>query len=621
VFPVAAIAGAGWLVLFVILLMAPPSPGPHEGGGPGEGGGRRQWDGLGAWGDPGGGQAPGPPTPGDEPPAVVSLLAGRLDKTGFGATLVDLAARGWFEIRAHAGSADSVGGRLPRSQQSPGGWGPAGPFAPAMCVVTARTPNGSLTPFERRVVAHVALRAGARGEVPAPALSDGFGGGEDDFMSAFRGEVDAEARLRGLTRPWLSARRIALLCLTLLVPVVLVLVAGAVTHEHAALFYAAGLYVVGCLVAIGVGTSRRNSAAGRAALDRWRSAVAAAPGGAAGLAASGGAAGLAAFGGAAGLAAFGGAAGLAAFGGGGRQVAYAAALGRGSAALAVFSPTGSGGFGGVVPPGGSRARGSGNVAWSSYRGGWQQIEIESSTWSWPKGCAFAAAIAFGPIAFFAAVLWLAFNGMGAFAGELVGLAVAGAVAGSLVWLARRKMFPSFAEFDGQVVRQWLVKDSEGPDEYHVAIDDGTRDKAWDLSIGSEPYRRLPPGTFVHARVNLRNREEVTVEPVEPPAVARPLEQVAADQERAATGACPTRPGWSRRPRRPRSWAARSTASTWTGCPAGPWSGSRPGRRGLCCGSRCGTRAGPGRRRRPRGPSPASPTATCWTRAPCSTSRR
>ncbi len=36
-FPVAAIAGAGWLFLLVVLLIAPPSPGPHEGGGHGEG--------------------------------------------------------------------------------------------------------------------------------------------------------------------------------------------------------------------------------------------------------------------------------------------------------------------------------------------------------------------------------------------------------------------------------------------------------------------------------------------------------------------------------------------------------------------------------------------------------
>ena len=85
----------------------------------------------------------------------------------------------------------------------------------------------------------------------------------------------------------------------------------------------------------------------------------------------------------------------------------------------------------------------------------------------------------------------------------------------------------------------MVKgDSESPDQYHVAVDDGTRAKAWDLEIGSEPYRLLTPGTFVHARVNLRNREQVTVEPVEPPAVARPLAEVAADQERAVTGGLP-----------------------------------------------------------------------------------
>src|SRR5881392_1304837 len=81
-FPVAAIAGAGWLLLFVVLLIVPPSPGPHEGGGQGEGRtartGRTRM-----------------PHPGEVPPAVVSLLARRLERSGFGATLVDLAARGW----------------------------------------------------------------------------------------------------------------------------------------------------------------------------------------------------------------------------------------------------------------------------------------------------------------------------------------------------------------------------------------------------------------------------------------------------------------------------------------------------------------------------------------------
>lgn len=80
---VTAIACAGWLFLFVVLLIAPPSPGPRRGDGPGDGTDR------------------GPD--GDEPPAVVSLLAGKLDRTGFGATLVNLAARGWFQVRGPGG--------------------------------------------------------------------------------------------------------------------------------------------------------------------------------------------------------------------------------------------------------------------------------------------------------------------------------------------------------------------------------------------------------------------------------------------------------------------------------------------------------------------------------------
>ena len=460
-FPVAVMAGAGWLFLFAVLLIVPPSPGPHEGGGQGEGrtarGGRTRT-----------------PEPDDVPPAVVSLLARRLDRSGFGATLVDLAARNWFEVRAPAGAAGS-----------------AGPGGPALCVVPAETPGGPLTPFERRVVAHVALRAGARGEVPAPALSDGFGGGETGFMSAFREEVDAEARRLGLTRSRLSGRRIGLLLLLLFVP------AGALVPVAAhgrGLAYAGGLYFAGLWVAVGVGVSRRRSASGQAVLDHWRSAVAGPPG-TAGLAASGG--------------------------GGGRVVAYAAALGAAPAALAVF------------------AQGSTNVAWSSYRGSWQLLEIETNTWSWPWGCAISVAIALGPVLYFAAAIWLGTHGMVLLAEEMTGLVVAAGLAGGLAVLARRAAFPRVAEFDGQVIRQWMVKgDSDSEDEYHVAIDDGTRDKAWDLSIGTERYRRLPPGTFVHVRVNLRSRDDVTVEPVEPPAVAHPLARVAADQMRAVTNGLP-----------------------------------------------------------------------------------
>jgi hypothetical protein len=393
---------------------------------------------------------------------VVSQLAGRLDQLGYGATLVDLAIRGWFEVRRPG----------PAGQQAPAG--------PALCVVPAETPGGPLAPFERRVVAHVALRAGARGEVPAPALSDGFGGGETGFMSAFRGEVDAEARRLGLTRSRLSGRRIALLLLLLLIP------AGAllpVPHRHG-LAWAGALCFAGFWATVGVGVSRRRTASGRAVLNHWRSAVASP-------------------------------------GGGGRVRAYAAALGAAPAALAVFAP------------------GRGNVAWSSYRGSWQLIEIETNTWSWPQGCAIWLAIVTGPILYFAAAIWLSTHGLVPLAEAMIGLVVAGAIAAVLVALARRAAFPRLAEFDGQVIRQWMVTgDSESPDQYHVAIDDGAGEKAWDVSVGSEPYRRLAPGTFVHARVNLRHREDVTVEPVEPPAVAHPLARVAADQERAVTNGLP-----------------------------------------------------------------------------------
>jgi hypothetical protein len=77
------------------------------------------------------------------------------------------------------------------------------------------------------------------------------------------------------------------------------------------------------------------------------------------------------------------------------------------------------------------------------------------------------------------------------------------------------------------------------DEYRVVVDDGMRATAWDLQVPAETWRLLTPGTFVHARVNLHNRErELTIDPVEPPAVAGPLAGVAAEQERAVTGGLP-----------------------------------------------------------------------------------
>lgn len=441
-FAVAAAAAAGWLLLLAVLLAIPPATGARRG-------------------DGGTVEDPGP-----EPPAVISQLGGQLEQAGFGATLVDLAARGWFGVSWPPGQG-------PR--------GTAAPEGPALCVVPAEAPGGPLAPFERRVAAHVGLRAGPRGEVPAPALADGFEGGEEPFMKAFREEVDAETRRRGLTRPRLSAGRIGLLCLLAFIPAGALAAAAAVKYPLA---WGAGAWFGGCVVAVGVGAGRKPSAAGQAALGRWRSAVEAAPGD-------------------------------------GRLLGYAAALGRAPGALAVFAPAGN------------------DTVWSGYRGSWQQLEIEKNTWPWPKALAIFLAVMLGPAAYFVTLFWLFSHGMGSVGKLVIELTVAAVIVAAGLAVARRTLLTRYAEFDGQVVRQWKVEgDSESPDQYHVAVDDGTRDKAWDFQVGSEPYRDLTPGTFVHARVNLGSRSDRTVQRVEPPAVARPLARVAAEQQRAATGGLP-----------------------------------------------------------------------------------
>jgi hypothetical protein len=410
----------GWLVVFAGLLAAPPSALSRDGG-------------------PGFGDA-------QESPAVVSLLAGRLGRDGFAATLLDLSARGWFRLAP-----------------------PQGARGPVMCVVPTEAPVESLTPYEQRVIAHVAARAAQGGVVPAPALSDGFESGQTGFMKVFGGEVAADARARLLTRPRLSPRRIALLCALLLVPAGALLFALNHAHRPDATTYAAVSFVAGCWLTIGVGTSKRCSAPGQAVLERWRAAAAAQPGG------------------------------------DGRLLAYAAALGAAPAAVAAFASPG------------------GNVAWSNYRGGWQQIAIETNTGSGRAALGCLAAAIGGPLLFVGVVSWLAMNGLGPLVGDLGGLIGFLFLGGLVVWALRGRLFPRVAEFDGQVIRQWMVKGGDdSPDQYHLAIDDGARAKAWDLLVGSELYRQATPGALVHARVNLWSRRSASVWLVQPAAVAPPL---------------------------------------------------------------------------------------------------
>jgi hypothetical protein len=434
VFPVAAAAAVGWVLLFFVLLVVPPreeaSPGPAEG------------------------------VTGAESPAVISLLARRLHQDGFGATLLDLAARGWFQLSEPSGRG-----------------GTRKPAAPAMCVVPSEPPGEPLTAYERRVVTHVARRAGAGGEVPAPVLADGFEGGEAGFMNAFRGEVTADAVGRGLTRPRLGGRRIALLCLVLLVPAGALALALARVHQHDPLVISGWCWFGVSVATIGVGVRRRPTAAGQAVLDRWHAAADEARRSEGALL------------------------------GDARLPAYAAALGRAPGAVAAFAPPGP------------------NTAWSSYRGGWQQIVIETNTntMSCQASLVILLAIVGAPLLTVFAAIWLGSQGLGAVVGPLTVLAWAFGLAGVVLWLLRRRLFPRFVEFDGQVIRQRMIAgDEDGPDEYHIAVDDGVRAKAWDLTVDSGLYGQLAPGALVHARVRLWRPRQTTVSLVQPPSVARPL---------------------------------------------------------------------------------------------------
>lgn len=424
---VAVASAAGWLLLFFVLLALPPAsqPVPEEG-----------------------------VPPGTESPAAVSLLAKRLDKDGFGVTLADLAARGWF--------------RLTRAP---------GPAGPVMCVLPAETPAEPLAPYERRVMAHVTLRAGARSEVPAPALSDGFEGGREAFMKAFGAEVTADAERRGLRRPRLSGRRIGLLCLALLVPDGASTIALIVARQQYWFAWAVMSWIVVALVTCGVGLGRRPSAAGRAVLEHWHAAADELRRGAAHPGWAG------------------------PYGGDARLAAYAAALGRAPGVVATFTAPGQ------------------NVVWSSYRGSWQQLPVETRG-GWQLALGATLAILFGPFVLIGGVAWLFAEGLGWLGERVIGLILGTALAGIAVWTVRR-LTPRFAEFDGQVIRQTFHENDDGPDVYKVVVDDGARATAWDLTIPAGAWRQMPPGTLVHARVNLHNRE-VTIHPVAPPAVARPL---------------------------------------------------------------------------------------------------
>jgi len=209
---------AGWVVLYIVLC-AGPRLGHRRDGRRRAAGERRA-----------------------EPPAVLSWLAGRLDRDGFPATLIDLAARGWCRF---------------------------GTGRPVICELTAEAPIDHLMPYERRAASHLAQRAGSARRIPADALLDGFAGGEEEFRKAFKEEVITDARARGLTRPTLSNSRKGLLCLLAFVPPGAALLAEHATRHSSGLIWLCVIYfAVLCGTAAGT-DSDRLTPAGQAALEAW----------------------------------------------------------------------------------------------------------------------------------------------------------------------------------------------------------------------------------------------------------------------------------------------------------------------------------------------------------------
>lgn len=258
---------------------------------------------------------PGPPSHAlrDEPPAVVSLLAGRVDRDGFPATVLDLAARGWL-VLDHRSS-----GQL-------------------ACLLPDSMPAERLTPYEAMAVEHVTVRASGSGWVPVAALAADFRPARrhrhvEDDLHRFAAQVRSEAARRGLVSRLPGGPPLLILGVLGLAPLALGAAALARTHTAAGAFLtAAGLYLI-LLSCLRLLRRDRLTRAGRAALAGWLGfRLALTDLDRAGVLRT------------------------ALFIAGDRRAAYAVALGAAPAAAAAFRPDGDG-------------------AWSSHGGWWHQVDV------------------------------------------------------------------------------------------------------------------------------------------------------------------------------------------------------------------------------------------------------
>ena len=401
----------------------------------------------------------------DEPPAVVSLLAGQLKRTGYPATLLDLAARGWFAL-----SSTGPGQVTCRIQSGPPATGLPATGLPATGRSAPGVAANGLALFEARAFAHVRLRADAAGFLPGAALGTGFDIGDKEFAEAFRGEVRADAAGRGLIRSRISAATLMLLGLAGL-PAVIVAGVGLARHDKSGLFLLAFGDFAALTWPAALRRGFRLTPAGRAALAQWLGFRLALTGGKSRLTA---------------------ATALLA-GGGDRRIAYAAALGAAPDAIRAFAA-------------------DENAPWSSFGGTWRRVQIGAPDERFVPGkllvgYALAWCGVFGlmalTIAHTTSLKW-----------GLLFTLFPGCVAwGPAIWVLtsaeRAGRLTEFAEFEGQIIRRWTDTRSTGGEDsssypvWCIAIDDGRQDQAWAVMITSAMYDSIRAGMIVRVQVNPR----------------------------------------------------------------------------------------------------------------------
>jgi len=407
----------------------------------------------------------------DEPPAVVSLLAGQLKRTGYPATLLDLAARGWFAL-----SATGPGQVTCRIQPRP----PATRLAAAALPATALPATG-LAPFEARALGHVRLRADAAGFLPGAALGTGFDIGDKEFADAFRAEVRADAAGRGLIRARISAATLVLLGLAGL-PAATVAGVGLTQHDKSGLLLLAFGYFAVLTWPAALRRGFRLTTAGNAALAEWLGFRLALTGGKSRLTAA--------------------TALLAS--GGDRRIGYAAALGAAPDAIRAFAA-------------------DENAPWSSFGGTWRRVQIGDPDERFVPG-----KLLVGYALAWCGVFGLMALTIGHTAGPKWGLLFTvfpGCVAwGPAIWVLtsaeRAGRLTEFAEFEGQIIRRWTDTRSTGGEDsstypvWCIAIDDGRQDQAWAVMITSAMYDSIRAGMIVRVQVNPRRNRLLDLARVE-----------------------------------------------------------------------------------------------------------